>query len=175
MKIALKNVRLSFPSLFQKAQFNGIDGKYEATFLLHKKDHAKEIAEIEAGIKAMIAKDLKGVKLGSDKLCLRDGDDVEYQGYSDHMSFKASTKKRPLVIAKDKSPLTEDDGVIYGGCYVNGSVELWAQNNEYGKRINGTLLGVQFARDGESFASGSSGSLSDFDDISDDSDDDTPF
>jgi len=132
MKIALKNVRLSFPSLFQKAQFNGIDGKYEATFLLHKKDHAKEIAEIEAGIKAMIAKDLKGAKIGSDKLCLRDGDDVEYQGYSDHMSFKASTKKRPLVIAKDKSPLTEDDGVIYGGCYVNGSVELWAQNNEYG-------------------------------------------
>ena len=37
-KIQLKNVRLSFPSLFQRAQFNGEDGKYEATFLFSKKD-----------------------------------------------------------------------------------------------------------------------------------------
>ena len=177
MKIKLENVRLSFPSLFRKAQFNGAETKYEATFLLHKQDHAKVIAQIETGIKALIRDNFKNAKLGSDKLCLREGDEVEYDGYAGHMSFKASGKKRPMVIAKDKSPLTEDDNVIYGGCYVNAIVELWAQNNDYGKRINATLLGVQFARDGESFASGNTADINDFDDISssDFDDDDSPF
>jgi hypothetical protein len=99
-------------------------------------------------------------------LCLRDGDEVEYDGYAGHMTLKASTKKRPLVVNKDKTPLTEQDGVVYSGCYVNGIIDLWAQNNQFGKRINATLLGVQFASDGEAFSSGgSSASVDDFDDL----------
>ena len=39
-KFTLKNVRLSFPSLFQKAVFNGTETKFEATFLLNKEEHA---------------------------------------------------------------------------------------------------------------------------------------
>jgi len=33
-KIMLKNVRLSFPSLFKKAVFDGKEGKFEATVLI---------------------------------------------------------------------------------------------------------------------------------------------
>ncbi len=169
MKIKIENVRLSFPSLFRKAQFNGAETKYEATFLLSKTDHAKVISQIDKAIKEKIAGDLKGAKIGADKLCLREGDDVDYDGYEGHMSLKASNKKRPLVIGKDKSPLTEDDNVVYGGCYVNAIVELWAQNNEYGKRINANLLGVQFVRDGEAFGGGGeSVKADDFDDLSGD-------
>jgi len=167
MKIKLQNVRLSFPALFRKATFNGEDTKYEATFLINKGGQKALIAEIEKEIKVRISDDLKGSKLGPDKLCLRDGDDASYQGYAGHMSLKASSSKRPLVIDRDKSPLTEDDGVVYGGCYVNAVVELWAQNNNYGKRINATLLGIQFSRDGESFSSGSTGSEDDFDSLDD--------
>jgi len=168
MSIKLNNVRLSFPSLFQKAQFNGEETKYEATFLLHKVRHADVIKEIEAAIAEKVKIELKGAKVPADKLCLRDGDEVEYDGYADHMTLKASTKKRPLVLNKDKSPLTEADGVVYSGCFVNGIIDLWAQNNNYGKRINATLLGVQFAADGEAFSSGgSSASADDFDDIDD--------
>lgn len=166
MSIRLNNVRLSFPSLFQKAQFEGADTKYEATFLLDKIKHGDVIKQIEQAIKDKIASDLKGAKVGRDKLCLRDGDEVEYDGYAGHMTLKTSTKKRPLVVNKDKSPLTEQDGVVYSGCYVNALVDLWAQNNQFGKRINSTLLGVQFAGDGEAFASGgSSVSVDDFDDL----------
>ena len=168
MSIKLNNVRLSFPSLFQKAQFNGEETKYEATFLLDKVKHAAVIKEIEAAIQQKVASELKGAKVPADKLCLRDGDEVEYDGYSGHMTLKASTKKRPLVLNKDKSPLTEADGVVYSGCYVNAIIDLWGQNNSYGKRINATLLGVQFAADGEAFSSGgSSASADDFDDIED--------
>lgn len=176
MKIKLENVRLSFPSLFRKANFNGTETKYEGTFLIDKASQSKLISQIEKIIKDKVATDLKGAKLAADKLCLRDGDDVEYDGYAGHMSLKASNKKRPLVIGKDKSPLTEDDNVIYGGCYVNAIVELWAQNNEYGKRINANLLGVQFVRDGEPFGSaGESVGIDEFDDLSDADGDDDDF
>lgn len=169
MKIKLPNVRLSFPSVFQKASFNGVETKYEATFLLNKKDHADLISSIQNEIKKKVAGDLKGAKLAADKICLRDGDETEYEGYAGHLSLKASNKKRPMVLNKDKTPLTEDDNVIYGGCYVNAIVELWAQNNEYGKRINANLLGVQFVRDGEAFGGGGeSVKADDFDDLSGD-------
>lgn len=36
-------------------------------------------------------------------------------------------------------------------------VEFWAQDNNYGKRVNATLLGVQFVRDGAAFAGGTTG------------------
>lgn len=166
MSIKLNHVRLSFPSLFQKAQFDGTETKYEATFLLDKVKHAATIKEIEAFIAAKVASDLKGAKVPGNKLCLRDGDEVEYDGYAGHMTLKASTKKRPLVLNKDKSPLTEEDGVVYSGCYVNAIIDLWAQDNQFGKRINATLLGVQFAADGEAFSSGGkSANPDDFDDL----------
>lgn len=170
-KIKLKNVRLSFPSLFRKAVFNGDETKFEATFLLNKKEHAKTIAEIEAAIEAKIASDLKGAKLKADKICLKDGEDAEYDGYAGCMSFKASNSKRPLVIDRGRNPVSEDDDMFYAGCYVNATVELWAQNNQYGKRINANLLGVQFAKNGEPFGDGTVADRDDFDDIDEDDDD----
>jgi hypothetical protein len=70
------------------------------------------------------------------------------------MVLKASTKRRPLVITRDKTPIVESDNIVYAGCYVNAIVSLWAQNNQYGKRINAQLDAVQFVRDGEPFGDG---------------------
>ena len=50
-KIKLQGVRLSFPSLFRKAVFQGEETKYEATLLLDKEKHADTIAEINEAIK----------------------------------------------------------------------------------------------------------------------------
>jgi len=170
-KIILKDVRLSFPSLFHKAVFNGEETKFEATLLINKATHGPKIKEIKAAIDTMIKENLKGAKLPPDKICLKDGDDIEYAGYAGNMSLKASSTKRPIVIDRDKSPLTEDDNKFYAGCYVNASLELWVQNNQYGKRINCNLLGVQFHKDGEPFADGVKGSLDDFEAFTDDESD----
>ena len=172
-KIKLNNVRLSFPNIFQKAVFEGKEGKYEATFLLNKETQAELIKGIEVQIKAGIAENLKGSKVPSEKLCLKDGDDYEYDGYEGHKSFKAANSKRPMLLDNDKSPLTEDDNKLYAGCYVNAIVELWYQNNAYGKRVNANLLGVQFYKHGTPFGDGVSASGDDFDAFDDvDSDDD---
>ena len=76
-----------------------------------------------------------------------------------------------MVINRDKTPITEDDNVVYAGCYVNAIITLWAQNNSYGKRVNAQLDGVQFVRDGEPFGDGGI-SVDQFDGF-DDGDDDT--
>jgi len=171
-KIKLNNVRLSFPSLFRKAVFEGAETKFEATFLLDKENHADLIKAIKADISNRIKNDLKGAKLSADRICLKDGDDFDYAGYAGHMSLKASNAKRPMLIDRDKSQLSEEDERFYAGCYVNAIVELWAQNNGYGKRINANLLGVQFWKDGEPFADGERASVDDFDAFDGDEDDD---
>ena len=149
MQIKLKNVRLSFPSLFRKAVFNGDETKYEATFLINKSDPI--VKEIQSEINRLIKEDLKGSKLAEDRICFKDGDDIEYEGYKGCYSIKAANKKRPMVIDRDRTPLSEDDNRIYAGCYVNAIIELWVQNNAYGKRINANLHGVQFFSEGEPF------------------------
>lgn len=169
-KIRISNARISFPSLFRKAVFNGEETKYEATFLIDKKEGVEKIEEINNAIKEMIKEQFKGTKLPSDKLCIKDGDMIDYAGYAGNVSIKASSNSRPLVLDRDKSPLTEEDNRIYAGCRVNAVIELWAQNNNYGKRISANLLGVQFLKDDEPFADGVKASVDDFDSFGDDED-----
>ena len=153
-KIKIPAARLSFPSLFRTATFAEQDtGKYEATFMLDKVEHKDLIEKIKGEINRMMKEDLK-TKLPEDKICLKDGDGTSRDEYQGHYTIKASTKKRPLVIDRNKSPVTEEDNVIYSGVYVNAIISLWAQSNQFGKRINAQLDGVQFARDGEPFGEG---------------------
>jgi hypothetical protein len=155
MSIMLKNVRLSFPSLWQHETFGWEStGKYGATFILDKETHAGIIKEIKAQIDAMIKEELKQKSIPADKICLKDGDESGRPEYEGAYVIKTSSKKRPTVIDRDKSPLLEEDGKPYSGCYVNAIIDLWAQNNAFGKRANAGLLGVQFYKDGEAFGGG---------------------
>jgi hypothetical protein len=172
-KVKLANVRLSFPSLFQTASFGGEStGKYEATFILDKVEHKDLIANIKKQIDALMVE--AKIKVGSDKICLKDGDEFGRPEMEGKYSIKASTKKRPLVIDREKSPITEDYNIVYAGCHVNAILSIWSQNNNYGKRINAQLDGVQFVKDGEPF--GDAGvSVDAFDAFGNDSDDDFDF
>jgi hypothetical protein len=172
MKIKLNNVRLSFAQLFEAKTVNG-EGKpaYSASFLIDPKD--PQIAAVNAAIEA-VAKDKWGAKAEStlkamkaaDKTCLHSGDlKSNYDGFEGMLYISSRNSMRPLVINTDKTPLVESDGKPYSGCYVNASVELWAQDNNYGKRINATLMGVQYFKDGESFSGGGVASEDDFDDL----------
>lgn len=171
-KMILKNVRLSFPSLFKKAVFDNVETKFEATLLLDKVKHAKEIAMIEKTIDDFLVEKFGAGKVPkSIKLtCLVDGDTKEYDGYAGMMAFKAGTTRRPTVIDRNKTPLVESDGKPYAGCYVNASVDIWFSDHpKGGKQVLGNLYGVQFAADGEAFGAGGDAS-DDFDAYEDDLD-----
>jgi len=169
MKLLLKNVRLSFPSLFKTEQYAGEDtGKFAATFLIPKSD-VKAVKAIEDACAAAL-KEKFGDKIPKGfKLPIQDGDEREYQGYADHVCIKASTKKRPTLVNRDKTPIVEEDGILYGGCYVNASLDVWVMDNSYGKKVLASLNAIQFVKDGEPFASGSNGA-DDFDELEDEDD-----
>lgn len=156
--ISLQNVRLSFPALFRERKFSESDakGSYSATFILDKKTNAKEITAIKGVIDGLIRDTFKGKSPGSQRICLRDGSEKEgTDGYGEGVMFIAArTDKRPSVVNRDLTPLTEEDGKPYAGCYVYATIEIWAQDNQYGKRINAKLRAVQFFKDGAPFGEG---------------------
>lgn len=176
MKVKLINVRLAFPNLFEAKAVNGEgDPRYSAAFVIAPGSaNAKallaamnDVAKEKWGAKAAaILTELKGKGRVAYKEAPLSKDGEVYEGFEDMHAFNASNKARPLVIGADKAPLTAPDGKPYAGCYVDASVELWAQDNSWGKRVNATLRGVQFRSDGDAFAGGSPASQGEFDDIS---------
>jgi hypothetical protein len=173
MRLSLKNVRLAFPAVFEAKAVNGEgEPRFSAVFLLDPKD--AQVKTINQAIDA-VAKEKWGAKTdatlkamrAADKVCLHDGDaKADYAGFPGMLFISAANKVRPLVLNHDKTPLTAQDGKPYAGCYVNASIELWAQDNKFGKRVNASLRGVQFLRDGDAFAGGGAASDDEFDDVS---------
>lgn len=168
-KITLKNVRLSFPKLFKAEPFKpGDDPKFSATFLipkdsaLHKEIDAVILEALKAKVGAKAEAVLKQIRGNPNKFCFRDGDTQSYDGYEGMMSFKANNGTRPLVIDRDKTPLTEADGRPYAGCYVNAIVEIFVYDNS-GVGVSASLSGVQFVKDGDAFSGGRAASEDEFD------------
>lgn len=174
MSVILKDVRIAFPNLFQPQEFpGGGEAKFGATFLIGK-DNEELLGALE---KEIIAKaqekwgdpkykeTLKTLQAG-ERICLRDGDTkANYDGYEGNMFVSCSSKNKPLVIDRDKKELEENAGRPYGGCYVNAKIEIWCQSNKYGKRINASVTGVQFVRDGDAFSGSAPASKDDFDSL----------
>lgn len=173
MKLKLTNVRLAFPSLFEAKTVNG-EGKpaFSASLLIDPAD--PQVKAINAAIDAT-AREKWGAKTdamlkqmrAADKVCLHDGDlKASYDGFPGMLFISARNPMRPTVLDRDRTPLVEADGKPYAGCYVNAVLELWAQDNKFGKRVNATLMGVQFAGDGDAFTGGGVADADDFDDVS---------
>lgn len=172
-QMRLENVRFTFvQSLFDAKQVNNQgEAKFSCTGLLPR-DHP-QLAAISAAVQAVaiakwgakVTEVLTALKAG-DRLPLHDGDAKnQYQGYAGNYFINASNKMRPLVIGPARENLTAADGKPYSGSYGNMIVQFWAQDNQYGKRINASLLGVQFIRDGERLAGGGVAAADDFEAI----------
>lgn len=171
MKLKLNNVRLSFPALFTPEAYKpGDPPRFKATFLIQKGSPLAK--EIEAAAVAALNAKFPGkgeairrqIDGNNNKCCIQDGEKAEYDGYAGCIAVSAKSKVRPLVIDKDKSPLTEQDGKPYAGCYVNAVIEFFGYDNS-GKGLSAQLQGVQFFKDGYAFSGGAAASTDEFDDI----------
>lgn len=186
-KVRLKAVRISYPKVFRAERYKDQPGSeaYSATFLVPKTDEAQMTA-IKKAIQAAAAEKfpdpakakafIERVKGSKMQFCFRDGDvhkpdDESYQG---HMFLTARRKasdgapkvfhKNPKIGGRDNL-ITEADGILYAGCYVNATVSIYAQTGET-EGIRCSLVGLQFAADGDSFGGASSASADDFEDLS---------
>lgn len=70
-------------------------------------------------------------------------------------------KDNKLVVLDD---VMDEITVPYSGCFVNASIEFWAQDGD-NAGIRCSLRGVQFFADGDSFAGGSKAKADEFDDF----------
>jgi len=181
MEVRITNVRIAFATLFEPRSVNGEgDPRFSATFII---EQASPLAKaLDKAITQVATEKWKdkapGVlkKLFSEgRVCLLKGAKTNqsgevYEGFEDTWSINSSNKARPTVVDRNRSPLTQADGKPYSGCYVNAVVELWAQDNNWGRRVNATLKGVQFVRDGDAFTGTRVASADAFEDLGVDED-----
>lgn len=184
VKIMLNDIRIAFPALWTPRSFGEGKPAYGGKLIVPpaNKRIVKQLDEamLEAAKgqpKWTNPEKVLAKLVADDAVCFRkkeycDKNDDPYAGFEDtfYLSVR-SEKTKPAVIDRDKSPLDEASGRPYSGSFVNAHVEIWAQDNKFGRRINATLLGVQFFRDGDSFGGGSRPDVDAFDDLSDGTDD----
>ena len=173
-RVMLEEVRLAFPVLNEPERFQG-EGKprFSATLLIEpgsandkrvRKALRAAAAEkwgenkADAAVKAIMA---------SGKTAYKDGDTkAEYDGFAGMWFLAAHSQAStpPTLLDGHKQRLPRDTNVIYAGCYVNASVELWAldKSKGFGNQLNCQLRGVQFCKDGDSFGAGSAASDDEF-------------
>ena len=198
MKIRLRNVRLAFPNIWEPKPFQaGEDPRYNAVFLFAD-DHTDECnvytegpdnpGEKTQGAKTAVQKAIRAVakekwddqyeevlasvKNNPNKFCFMSGDTKNYDGFANNLYIRAASPvdNPPKIVGLDGKPLRKEQGVIYAGCYTVAILDVWAQDNQWGKGIQCSLLGVQFYREGDAFSAGIRASDNDFQDLSDGAD-----
>lgn len=155
--------RLSYPNLFQKKMRKDKAGNptgravFSASLLIPKKladgSDNPDLAKIRKAAQFTKQEKWQGKPVNMVGSCLRDGVEKEAtEGYGPSIMFISSSSDRPIgVVDRNLTPLTEDSGKIYAGCWVRMGVRCWAQDNENGKRLNWALQNVQYVRQGEPF------------------------
>jgi hypothetical protein len=179
MRILIKNVRLAFPAIFKPEAIGDGEPAYSARFIIEPNSEvAQQIDDaIVAVAKEKWKDDWKTVLDGiiEDKLCCFEKRDYVnkktrkvYDGFKGKWHIGARSpadKPRPTTFSADKEEVGPSVGLIYPGAFVDGSLEIWAQDNQFGRRINAQLRGVRFRAHGESFGGGSGpADADDFDD-----------
>ena len=140
---------------------------------------------------------LEGLKGNSNKFCYQDGKTKAYDGF-EGMWFTAAHRKvqdgPPLLLDSDKShlihkneqgtPILDEsnniqwvpgkEGRIYAGCYVNASVDIYAQAGQ-NAGVRCSLIALQFHSDGDSFSGAAKSSGDEFEDLGTGADADAEF
>lgn len=192
IKLNLKNVRVGWLNVFEKAPDQTIDGqlkkgKFQLTAYLDKDD--PQLNKLDATVLEVLTEGLKSARAAekwmdknygfgnhADKCAVRDlaERDKPIEGLEEGIYFKATSQKRPVIMTSlgerqtERGLTVEGDDIegkeVYAGCYANISVEIYWYDQYKTLLVN--LLGVRFREDGAAF--GGAGETANDDDLSDD-------
>jgi hypothetical protein len=86
----------------------------------------------------------------------RNKDGETYDGFEGMGCLSMRSEKlKPTVKNRFNQTVAEGDpGAPYAGCYVHAAIDVWPQDNQFGRRVNCSLQGVMFAADGQGFSGG---------------------
>lgn len=165
MEVILKDVPMYFEALYTpRAMANDPTSKpaYGARYVIvpgSENDKAIQAAIAGAataqpkwkGKEAEIVKKLK-----DDRKCAYvegeylNKDGVPYEGFEGSYSLGTRSEKlKPTVKNRFNADVVQGDpGAPYAGCRVHAAVDIWCQDNGFGRRINAVTQGVMFVGDG---------------------------
>lgn len=168
--LMLKNLLMSFPALAEPQSFGEGEPAYGAKFPIKPGSEQQKLLDDALMAEAKDAWKDKGPSVLSmleedGKLCYtkkvyrskKTGE--PYTGFEgSHYLSVRNAKTQPSVFNQYGEPLTskaEIERHAYSGAIVNASVEVWAQDNKWGRRINCTLRGIMLTGEGENIGGGS--------------------
>jgi hypothetical protein len=169
-RIMLKNVVLAFPALAEPQSFGEGEPAYGAKFPI--KPNSEQQKALEAAILAEATEAWKDKANSVLKMLEEDGKVAftkkvyrskktgeAYQGFDGaHYLSTRNAKTQPTVFnqyGEELSGKSDIEAKAFSGAVVNASVEIWAQDNKWGRRINCSLRGVMLTGEGENFGGGS--------------------
>lgn len=174
--IMLKNLQLSFPALAEPQSFGEGDPAYGAKFPIAP--NSEQQKAIEAALHAEAVGEWKDkadnvlTMLKEDnKLCFvekvyrskKTGE--PYAGFEGmHYLSTRNAKTQPTVYNEYGDAITAKSDIerlAYSGAIVNASVEVWAQDNKWGRRVNCSLRGIMLTGEGQSLGGGSAPAAAD--------------
>jgi hypothetical protein len=172
----LKNVVLAFPALAEPQSYGDGDPAFGAKFpiepgsLNQKLIEGAMLAEANAqwndkgeSVLKMLVED--GSVCFNKKVYRSKKTGDAYQGFEGkHYLSTRNASTQPTVFNQFGDQVTakgEIERQAFSGAVVAASVEIWAQDNKWGRRINCTLRGVMLTGEGENFGGGSSPASSD--------------
>lgn len=169
----IKELPIAFPALAEAQAIGDGEPAYGGRFVVDPKraDLVKDLdaamlAEAKAKWKddgeAVLAMLVEEGKVAFEKKPYRSKKTGKvYAGFEGMYNLGARTpagKPQPTVFDEYGNQLTTKAQIeqkVYSGAVVTAKIEIWAQDNSYGRRINCSLLGVMFVREGERFGGGS--------------------
>jgi len=163
-RVMLKNVTLNFPEVFVAKGFQDSEPKFSSVIILKEGTPAYKQAKDAVSALHNQYQNEGGKKIQDHMITLKEGN-PEFVSEKDALVFKASSKKRIPVINRDKTPIVQEDDLIYSGVIVNASVEFWIQDNQFGKRINCFLNGIQRVSDGIRMGGSSIDAVDEFEEL----------
>lgn len=184
MELRLKNVRIAFPALDKPEALGEGEPAYQAKLIIVPdspnvkliddamvsvaKEQWKDKAE---SVLALLKEDKKLCFVKAPYRNKKTGE--AYAGFDSMYSLSTRSKNQPTIFDKFNRPVTDPRDIkslIYSGCFVHAKIDIWAQDNKWGRRINANIAGAMFAKDGEAFGGSTPASADDFEDLKADDD-----
>jgi hypothetical protein len=189
----LSNVRQNFGRLFEAVEFETGDGKprYSCAFQIQK--GSEQDKAVEAEIRAVALKAFNDDKAKADRWLKTVRGQKTQDCYRAHPSEDGvmvlashRAKKDGPVAVFDNRPsdppemgangkprparLTEDNGRLYDGCYVNATVDIYVQTTGTNQGVRCSLVAVQFSKAGDAFGGARRASADEFEAVEDGAD-----
>lgn len=167
--VVLRDVRCVYPRLFKADEYMGKSNYSIGLLLPEGSENLKKVQQaIAEAVKGEYGEQKAGALLkkfaGS-----RTTWPIKTYGEDEGLMIQPKRgveKGKPKVLDRRKNEITEDN-VIYGGCWVNASVDVYCYTSN-GGGVTTYIKGVQFVREDAPLAGSAANCEADFEDLGDD-------